>query len=286
VARNLSITDRDAGEAAFNARTHTGKYGDLSIKATGRWDYAARKNQAVIQALGAGDWLIDTIEVSSVDGTTHDVFILIIGVNDAAEISGISSASVTEDVDPDGDNLLEVARNLSITDKDAGEAAFNARTHTGKYGDLSIEATGRWNYAARNNQAVIQALGAGDRLTDTIEVSSIDGTKHNVVISIEGASDAGSTGGEANGSGYITISWIAPVEREDGTAISMSEIAGYRVYYGVSQGDYTREVEITNSSTMNVTLSNLKPGTYYLVVTSVDQDGRESVFSQEVSKSI
>jgi VCBS repeat-containing protein len=223
------------------------------------------------------------------------VVIRINGANDAARISGTSSASVTEDVDPDGDNLLEVGRKLSITDRDAGEAAFKAGTHQGRYGDLSIKAGGQWKYAAKKNQALIRALGAGDRLIDRIKVSSIDGTTRNVVIRINGANDAASAsgvnngednGGGENGSDYITISWIAPVEREDGTAISMSEIAGYRVYYGVSQGDYTRDVEINNSSTMNVTLSNLKPGTYYIVVTSVDWDGRESVFSQEVSKSI
>jgi hypothetical protein len=84
----------------------------------------------------------------------------------------------------------------------------------------------------------------------------------------------------------INLSWVAPVEREDGTPISMSEIAGYRVYYGASQGNYTNEVEIADSNTMQVTLSNLTTGTYYIAVTTIDTDGRESGFSQAVSKSI
>ena len=84
----------------------------------------------------------------------------------------------------------------------------------------------------------------------------------------------------------INLSWNAPVEREDGTPISMAEIAGYRVYYGTSQGNYTNEVNINNSSTMQVTLSNLSSGTYYIVMTTFDVDGRESAYSQVVIKNI
>jgi len=104
-----------------------------------------------------------------------------------------------------------------------------------------------------------------------------------------GESVTGDTGVGATPQGIthgIALSWIAPVEREDGTPISMAEIAGYRVYYGTSQGDYPNEVDIADSSTMQVALSNLVSGTYYIVVTSYDVDGRESGFSQVVTTSI
>ena len=84
----------------------------------------------------------------------------------------------------------------------------------------------------------------------------------------------------------ISLSWIAPVEREDGTPLAMAEIAGYRVYYGTSKGDYTSEVELKGSSTMEITLENLVSGIYYFVVTTVDEDGRESVNSEEIVRSI
>ena len=86
--------------------------------------------------------------------------------------------------------------------------------------------------------------------------------------------------------GSITVSWVAPAEREDGSALSMAEIAGYYVYYGDSQGSYTREVTVNSASTMSVTLNNLAPGTYYIAVTTADTDGRESAFSQEVVRTI
>jgi len=86
--------------------------------------------------------------------------------------------------------------------------------------------------------------------------------------------------------GDITVGWVAPAEREDSSALSMAEIAGYRVYYGDSQGSYTHEVAVDSGSTMSATLNNLAPGTYYIAVTTVDTVGRESALSQEVVRTI
>jgi len=83
----------------------------------------------------------------------------------------------------------------------------------------------------------------------------------------------------------VALSWTAPVEREDGTPISMSEIAGYRVYYGTSEGNYPNKLDIADSYNMQATLSNLVSGTYYIVVTVYDMDGRESAYSQVVTAS-
>ena len=84
----------------------------------------------------------------------------------------------------------------------------------------------------------------------------------------------------------VALSWTAPVEREDGTPISMSEIAGYRVYYGTTEGNYPNQLDIADSYNMQAMLSNLASGTYYIVVTSYDMDGRESAFSEVVTKSV
>ena len=56
-----------------------------------------------------------------------------ISQNTAAVITGIDSGSITEDLDPDADDLLEVGGKLDISDADAGEAAFNQVTSYGKY---------------------------------------------------------------------------------------------------------------------------------------------------------
>jgi VCBS repeat-containing protein len=279
VSGKLNITEIDTGESAFRARTRSGLYGSLTINAAGDWSYAANNAQSAIQSLKTGGKITDSIQVSSVDGGTRNITIMINGADDATVISGVSSGSVTEDVDPDGNNLLEASGKLTITDPDSGDAVFNSATHAGTYGSLTIDAAGNWRYSASNSLASIQNLNSGASVTDTLTVNSAGGAAHNVVITIAGAD-------EVSANGDISLSWVAPVEREDGTPISMSEIAGYRVYYGTSQGNYTKQVEIAGSSTMQATLSNLASGTYYIVVTTYDVDGRESAHSQMVTRTI
>ena len=107
-------------------------------------------------------------------------------------------------------------------------------------------------------------------------------TEENYTGSLDGGSGAiGGTGVQGTLKN-ITLSWVAPVEREDGTPISMSEIAGYRVYYGETEGDYNNDVDVNHGDTMQVTLNDLPEGTYYIVVTTFDMDGRESLHSEMI----
>jgi VCBS repeat-containing protein len=196
--------------------------------------------------------------------------------NNTALISGIDSASVTEDVDPDGDNLLEAGGRLNITDSDAGEAAFSAKVVNGNYGRLTINATGYWNYAANNNQAAIQNLASGATLTDRLSINSVDGTAHTVAITILGAD-------ESNTPADITLSWVAPAEREDNSALSLSAIAGYKVYYGTTQGQYSNSVAINDGTAVAYTFTGLPAGNNYFVLTTIDTEGRESQYSSVVT---
>ena len=279
VGGRLTISDRDAGEAAFMAGTDKGSYGNLTIDRAGNWNYAADNSKATVQSLTAGGKITDRLQVSSVSGTRHDIVITINGADDATVFGGVDSGSVTEDIDPDGDGLLEFGGKLTINDPDAGDAVFVDASSPGTYGHFSVDAAGNWSYAVDNNLAAIQNLDTGAALVDRLTVSSINGATHDVSVTIAGVD-------EAPTSADVTLSWVAPVEREDGTPISMAELAGYRVYYGTSAGNYTTQVDINNGSTMNVTLSGLTTGTYYIVVTAIDVDGRESVYSQEAVQTI
>jgi len=81
----------------------------------------------------------------------------------------------------------------------------------------------------------------------------------------------------------INLSWAAPVEREDNAPISLSEIAGFKVYFGTVQGQYTNNIVINDGSAVGHTLTSLPVGdTYYFVLTTLDTEGRESQFSPEV----
>ncbi len=76
------------------------------------------------------------------------------------------------------------------------------------------------------------------------------------------------------------LSWTAPVAREDASPISMAEIAGYRVYYGDVQGEYSQKLYIDDAYSDGISL-NVPSGTYYVVITAIDVDGRESAYSDE-----
>ena len=282
IGGKLNITDSDTGEAAFIAATVNGNYGNLVIDTAGNWHYAADNNQVIIQNLVNGAKLTDSLTVSSVDSSTHTVVITILGTDEAntpAVITGVNNGSVTEDVDPDGDNLLEIGGKLNITDSDTGEAAFIAGTVTGNYGSLTINPTGNWNYAANNNQAVIQNLASGATLTDRLVVNSVDGTAHTVAITILGAD-------ENNTPADISLSWVAPAEREDNSALSLSAIAGYKVYYGTTQGQYSDNIAINDGTAAGYTFTRLPADTYYFVVTTIDTEGRESQYSSVVTITI
>lgn len=79
-----------------------------------------------------------------------------------------------------------------------------------------------------------------------------------------------------------TLSWAAPSQREDNQPISLSEIAGYKIYYGTSRRNYSNNILIEDGDVDSYTVQNLESGTYYFALTTIDTDGRESQYSAEI----
>ncbi len=80
----------------------------------------------------------------------------------------------------------------------------------------------------------------------------------------------------------VTLTWDPPTTNADGTPLT--DLAGYKVYYGTSSGNYTTSIDVNNVTTYTVT--GLQPGTYYFAVTAYDTSGNESDYSEEVSTTI
>jgi hypothetical protein len=85
-------------------------------------------------------------------------------------------------------------------------------------------------------------------------------------------------------SSSLSLNWVAPVIRTDGSPISLADIDGYKIYYGTSAGNYTDSVNVNDGSQTSVTISGLPAGTYHLVMTTYDTNGLESTYSSEVLK--
>jgi hypothetical protein len=84
--------------------------------------------------------------------------------------------------------------------------------------------------------------------------------------------------------GFVSLSWQAPTQRVDGESLSMSEIAGYRIYYGTGSGDYNSVLSVDQPYTFTILIDDLPVGTYYFAMTTVDTNGIESGFSREIAR--
>jgi hypothetical protein len=92
-----------------------------------------------------------------------------------------------------------------------------------------------------------------------------------IVCSVEGLNPA-----QLFAAGAAKASWNANTE---------PDLAGYKIYYGLSSGNYTISINVGNVT--QYTVNQLTEGLiYYFVVTAYDTAGNESAYSQEVSAEI
>lgn len=165
-------------------------YGTLTLDTkTGAYSFemdAARANE-----LKSGETADTTFSVVAVDehGAKSDpqslVFTLV-GADDAASITGTFTGTVREDT------TLSIGGQLFVSDRDAGQAGFQAVASglAGTYGSFSFDKdTGVWDYVLNNSAANVQGLNTGDTRTDQLTVKSLDGTEGVLTVSIQGLNE-------------------------------------------------------------------------------------------------
>lgn len=82
--------------------------------------------------------------------------------------------------------------------------------------------------------------------------------------------------------GATTLSWTPPTQNTDGS--TLTDLAGYRIHYGVSPDVLTHSIQIANPGIAAYVVENLSPGTYYFAVRAYTSRGVESDVSNLVSK--
>ncbi|CAB3683918.1 VCBS domain-containing protein [Achromobacter pestifer] len=244
----LNVTDPDVGQAVFVAQTNAaGQHGKFSIDANGNWTYQLTNSDARVQALAVGETLTETFTVKTADGTTGEVTVTIEGTNDVPTISGTTTGAVTEDA-----VLNTVSGQLSKTDVDTTDTHTWSVNNDGKgiYGTFAVDATGKWTYSLDNTSAKVQALAAGQQVTDKITVTVDDGhggtAQQVITITVTGTNDAPTIGGVANGA-----------VKEDGTQVVTGQLS-------------KADVDTTDTHTWSV--SDNGKGTYGTLV--VDNTGK------------
>ena len=189
----LSVSDVDSA-ATFIAQTGvegSGGFGKFTINAAGDWHYTT--DTAHNEFVG-GTTYTDTLTVSSADGTTHVLTVNILGTNDAAVITGTDTQNLTET-----NAILTTGGALSVSDVDSA-ATFIAQSGvegSGGFGKFTINAAGDWHYTT--DTAHNEFVG-GTTYTDTLTVSSADGTTHVLTVNILGTNDAAVITGTSSGS--------------------------------------------------------------------------------------
>ena len=73
--------------------------------------------------------------------------------------------------------------------------------------------------------------------------------------------------------------------RRTSTGPTLTNLPGYKIYYGTASKSYAQTVNVPGASTTTWTLS-LAPGTYYFSLTAVDSTCAESAKTREVSKTV
>ncbi|MDU9006722.1 VCBS domain-containing protein, partial [Sedimentitalea todarodis] len=199
----LNVIDPDPGQDHFAASKLFGQFGNLTTDQSGHWTYELSNNSAPVQALLGGAMVRDVFKVHSIDGTAHQIVVNVLGTDDKAVISGTGVGTVTED------SLQSAGGKLDAIDPDAGQASFVPQPlAAGAHGVLTVQPDGIWSYALNNGQPVVQALKSGDQLTDTVTVRTVDGTSHQIQITIHGTNDA------------PVLSAATASATEDGSAVS------------------------------------------------------------------
>lgn len=110
-----------------------------------------------------------------------------------------------------------------------------------------------------------------------IVITASDGTNRtslrafNVAVNAAGSS-----------SGSATLSWTPPTRNTNGS--TLTNLAGYRIYYGTSASSLTRTVQVSNAGLTRYLVSDLSPATWYFSVRAYSSSGAESAGSNTVSK--
>jgi serine protease len=85
-------------------------------------------------------------------------------------------------------------------------------------------------------------------------------------------------------SGSAVVRWTAPSTNTDGS--TLTNLAGYRVYYGTSSSSFPQSMTVSDVSAVNATISPLTSGTWYVKVRALNSSQVESPDSNVATKTV
>ena len=288
-ASDIDTTDNPLNYTAVNELAGDNGFGDFSIDTSGNWTYDLDNTNTDVQALDAGETLTDTFTftVTNADGDTETqtVTVTITGADDAIVVGGTTTGAVAEDGTLQATGSL-TASDIDTTDNPLNYTAINDLAGDNGFGDFSIDTGGNWTYDLDNANADVQALDAGETLTDTFTftVTNADGDTETqtVTVTITGADDAIVVGGTTTGAveedgtlqatGSLTASDIDTTDNPlNYTAVN--ELAGDNGFGDFSidtSGNWTYDLDNTNTDVQALDAGETLTDTFTFTVTNAD----------------
>ena len=200
-----------------------------------------------------------------------------ISVSDGQASASLASFSITV---LQGNRAPTISGSPPTSAREGQAYAFTPAAADADGDPLSFSITNRPAWATFNtvNGALTGTPGAGTVGTySSITIRVSDGVATTAL-------PAFSIAVQQSAMGSATLSWQAPTTRTDGSPLT--NLAGYRIRYGTSSGNYPNLVGIPNGGLTSAVIENLPPSTYYFVISAYDTTGVESVNSSPVSKTI
>jgi hypothetical protein len=209
-------------------------------------------------------------------GTTTGI---VITVSDGTASASLPAFAITVNAAPNRAPTISGSPATSVT---VGMAYSFAPTASDPDGDALT-----WSISGKPGTAMFNV--STGQLTWT---PSTAGTWTNILITVTDSRGASAslpafsiTVNPAAPTGTAALSWQAPTQYTDGTALPGNELDAYRIYGGTSAGSLNPIAEV-DSGTMNFTVQALPSGTHYFAVTAVSDSGVESAMSEVGSKTI
>lgn len=178
--------------------------------------------------------------------------------------SGLSIAITS----PDADQVDTTDQVMNLSGTASSDSGINSVTWTSDQGHSgTASGTNSWTVdqipleLGANTVTVSATDGAGDTRSDSIVINR-----------------------ESTGTGSAELSWEAPTQREDGTALT--DLAGYTIHYGRMSGVYDYRIDVNTAGVMTYIVENLVPGDWYFAMTAYDSDGLVSDLSNEAHRDI
>jgi VCBS repeat-containing protein len=153
IGGTLSVSDVDAGEAAFKAVAPADlvkSYGTFAFNAaTGVWGFTL--DEVAAHALKAGQEVQQTLTVDSLDGTaSKTITVTVVGTNDAPIAGTVDLGSLVEE----GTRLITQAQLLTgVADVDGPSLRISSVSLSSANGSLTPNGDGTWTYTGAPNDA-------------------------------------------------------------------------------------------------------------------------------------